>query len=133
MIIAQNKEHLLELVKKTIETEGPDCDLNFIDVSNITDMSWLFNSSPFTGNISKWDVSNVTDMSYMFAHTAFNGDIGEWNVSKVTKMICMFHDSSFNGDIGKWNVSHETNIYAMFDSSPLEASNNLPKWYRNKI
>lgn len=109
MIIAQNKEHLLELIRKTIETEGPDCDLNFIDVSNITDMSWLFNSSPFTGNISKW------------------------NVSKVTKMICMFHDSSFNGDIGKWNVSRETNMYAMFDSSPLEASSNLPQWYRGLI
>jgi hypothetical protein len=27
------------------------------------------------GNISQWDVSNVTDMRYMFYNCQFNGDI----------------------------------------------------------
>ena len=130
MVVAKNKEHLRELIAKAIESEGNSCDLNFIDVSQVTDMSWLFNSSAFTGNISGWDVSNVTDMSYMFAHSAFDGDIGGWNVSNVTNMTCMFHDSRFNGDISRWDVGKVANMFAMFEVSPLERDNKLPPWYR---
>lgn len=35
------------------------------------------------------DVSNVTDMSWMFAYSTFNSNIGEWN---VTNMTCMFYN-----------------------------------------
>lgn len=128
-VIATN-ETIRDLVRETIEKYGPDCDLNFIDVSQVTDMSWLFNSSPFTGNISGWDVSKVKDMSYMFAHSAFNGDIGGWNVSNVTNMTCMFHDSKFNGDISRWDVGKVTNMYAMFEGTPLERECRLPQWYK---
>jgi surface protein len=52
-----------------------------------------------------WDVSNVTNMSYMFkGHftTAFNNDIGNWNTSNVTNMMSMFNDAvSFNKRIGE--------------------------------
>jgi surface protein len=53
----------------------------------------------FNGNISKWDVSNVTDMSFMFARSKFNGDISKWDVSNVRNMSSMFHFAKFNGDI----------------------------------
>ena len=53
-----NKE-LDDIIKERISKEGPKCDLNDIDVSLITDMSWLFNESEFKGDISRWDVSNV--------------------------------------------------------------------------
>ena len=43
-----------------------------------------------------WDVSNVTDMSFMFCDSEFNGDISNWNVSNVTDMSYMFCDSEFN-------------------------------------
>ena len=49
-------------------------DLQFICTSKVTDMSEMFFTSKFNGDISKWDVSNVTDMSGMFYVSEFNGD-----------------------------------------------------------
>ena len=65
-IIAKNNKHLELLIKQEMEKNGPKCDLNHIDVGNITDMSYMFRYSPFNGDISKWDVSNVIDMASMF-------------------------------------------------------------------
>ena len=31
-------------------------------------MNGMFDASVFTGDISKWDVSNITDMDYMFSY-----------------------------------------------------------------
>ena len=124
-ILAKNKEHLKTIISQSIEEYGYNCDLNFIDTSQITDMSFLFTKSAFNGDISKWDTSNVTDMSFMFYHSHFNGNISQWNTSKVTLMQYMFEKSKFNGDISNWNIYQTEIIDDIFKQS---SSKNIPYW-----
>ena len=93
-----NKKELKSIISHAIKLFGYNCDLNWIDVSSITDMEGLFkgpewnykNKHKFNGDISKWDVSNVTNMSYMFYNSSFTNNISNWNVSNVTDMRSMF-------------------------------------------
>ena len=117
IIKVNNKKELKSIISRAIKLFGTKCNLNWIDVSNITDMSELFEYSKFNGDISQWDVSNVTNMQYMFSNTHFNGDISQWNVSNVTNMMSMFENSKFNGDISNWDVSNVTNMRSMFEDS----------------
>lgn len=147
-----NREELEDLISQRIEQYGPKCNLNDIDVSKITDMSFLFCDMTFDGDISKWDVSRVKNMSSMFAGSTFNGDlskwdvsrvenmnsmfsysrfnsdISKWDVSRVKNMISMFYDSKFTGDISGWDVSSVKRMHNMFKDSPLEGKE--PSWYR---
>ena len=86
------------------------------DVSNVTDMSNMFEAAQFNQPIGNWDVSSVTNMYSMFSqYSAFNQDIGNWDVSSVTNMRHMFSSySAFNQPIGNWDVSSVTNMWFMF-------------------
>ncbi|MGY8887112.1 MAG: BspA family leucine-rich repeat surface protein, partial [Flavobacteriales bacterium] len=84
--------------------------------SGITDMGGMFGGT-FNQDISSWDVSNVTDMSYMFAGTSFNQDISTWDVSNVTLMSHMFAGTIFNQPIGNWDVSNVTDMSYVFSGS----------------
>ena len=124
-------DELKELVNQLIKERGNDADLNDIDTSEITDMSYMFTYSSFDGDISQWDVSNVKNMQEMFYNSKFtgeNGDISNWDVSNVNNMKYMFCYSEFNVDISNWDVSNVKDMSFMFTNTPLEK--NPPKWYK---
>lgn len=125
------REELLSTINEHIKKYGYNCDLNNIDVSAITDMSYLFTETSFNGNISKWNVSHVTNMHGMFGYSKFNGDISKWNVDNVTDMSCMFYHSKFNGNISKWNVSNVTNMMGMFYHSKFNGD--ISNWDVSKV
>ena len=90
LIEKANDENIKELIKKQKN------ELNYIDTTNVTDMSYLFFSSLLNGDISKWDVSNVIDMKYMFSGWSFKGDISSWNVNPNCIMYKMFYKNKKN-------------------------------------
>ena len=116
----KTKYELVEIIEHRISKEGPNCDLNDIDVSLIMDMSWLFYYSKFNGDISNWNVSNVKYMHGMFGNSNFNGDISRWDVSNARDMTGMFANSKFNKDISKWKINKDCNIRLMFTVCPIK-------------
>ena len=108
-------------------------DISNWDVSNITNMKYMFRNSSFNQDIGSWNVSKVTNMDAMFYGTPFNQDIGNWNVSKVTNMSNMFYNASnFNQDIGNWNVGNVTNMTCMFMYS-YEFNQDIGNWNVSKV
>lgn len=120
-IRVRDEDHLRALIAKCIASDGPECDLNHLDVSRVTSMYNLFESEyEFNGNVSKWDTSNVEWMDGLFQETAFRGDISKWNVAKVRSMAYMFSQCPFNGDLSSWTIAPSsicTDVEGMLSSS----------------
>lgn len=115
------KDELSSLIWEELKKQGPDADLNHIDTSLITDMSYLFENCNIRNiKIDRWNVSNVTNMSRMFfGCTNFNSDLSEWNVSNVKNMYAMFsycRDLFF--DLSYWYIVDDTNVENMFFGCP---------------
>ena len=96
--------------------EAFDQPIGHWDVSNVKNMSLMFQGTPFNQPIGDWDVSSVDNMHGMFwSASAFNQPIGGWNVTNVTDMGYMFYKAgTFNQPIGKWDTSNVTNMSKMF-------------------
>ncbi len=119
-----------EELRKIIEESSINADLNYLDVSEITDMSYLFKNTKFNGDISQWDVSNVKSMAGMFSDSLFNQDISKWDVSNVEIMAYMFFGSEFSYDLSNWRVNQYADTTEMFAGSKVTK---LPSWYREEI
>lgn len=116
-------------------------DLNFIDISLINDMNYIFfnvNHDVYkkTGkhinvDVSRWDVSHVKKMDGMFQGCAgFNCDISGWDVSKCINMDYMFFGCvKFDQDLSGWKPNEICDMEQTFDGTKLEENGNLPDWY----
>ena len=130
--VPQSKEELKEIIKERL-IDDPNADLNDIDVSNITNMAYLFEGlDPHDIDISQWDVSNVQNMRGMFFQCRqLTADLSTWDVSKAKDMYAMFFDcAKFNSDLSNWDVSNVKDMYGMFNS--CDSMKELPKWYVEK-
>ena len=123
----RTKDELEKIIKDAFAHK--QYDLNFIDTSYINDMSGLFEGVKHDFDVTDWDVSNVTDMSFMFADcTQFNGDLSVWDVSNVTDMSFMFKNcQKLKCNLSSWDVRKDVNTKFMFDGCDKMK---VPSWYR---
>lgn len=119
------KNELWSIIEQELDKQGPDADLNFIDTSEIRDMSRLFSFletyvEPRNIKIDKWDTSNVTNMAFMFHNCyKFNCDLSRWDTSNVFNMTKMFYRCKyFKSDLSSWDVSKVRYISDMFYECP---------------
>ena len=103
----------------------------------------------YIGNGKNFDVSNVTDMSYLFKDSSLSislfysnaqfgnsGDLKDWDVSKVTNMEGMFEGcANLNNPNGlkDWNVSKVTNMKNMFEGCTYLADISGLSGWANKV
>lgn len=139
--------------------------------NNLKDTSYMFsneyvNTSIFNQEVSNWDVSNVTDMSYMFnqaidfTNNGFTGNlfalppsfsqlkntsymfqvvkylyfnVSDWDVSGVTDMSSMFSVCwGFNSDLSGWNVSSVLDMNNMFNYA-LSFNQDISSWNVSRV
>ena len=129
VIKANDKDHLKDLIWIGQKLLGADGNFNWIDTSEIIDMSELFKGSDFNGDISRWDVSNVTIMYQMFmcCHY-FNKPLNDWDVSNVRDMSGMFDRATeFNQPLNNWKLQDAVVTVDMFHSA-YDFKQDLSSW-----
>ena len=107
--------------------------INTFDVSNVTDMSYMFyhtDNIPNFDGLSTWNTSKVTNMRYMFGGLEGTSkrsgnlsdslkSIANWDTHNVKDMSDMFQGCNELYDLNflsKWNTSQVTDMHEMFYS-----------------
>ena len=145
-VIANNENELVKIIVEEFKKSTNDVvDLNFIDISNITNMWSLFRHVAMgchvdikklrNVDISKWDVSNVKYFRHtFFDYTNFDCDLSGWNVHNLENAEMMFSRcENFKGTgLDKWDVSNLKIASAMF-SSCINLNVDLSNWNTSNI
>lgn len=126
-IVAENTDHLRDIVAAAIKKNGVCADFNHIDVSHVSNFEGLFSNSRFNGDISRWDMGHATSTVDMFFASAFNSDISNWNVQRLRNANHMFHGAKFNGDISRWNPINLESADFMFAKAPF--AGDVSNWH----
>ena len=99
---------------------GYRLDLRFLDTSNVTDMTAMFNDCERLRKVdlSSFDTGKVHNMSWMFAdcEKLEELDLGHFDTSNVESMRCMFSDCHYleKLDLRSFNTSKVKDMWAMF-------------------
>ena len=64
------------------------------------------------------EILRIDDFDFVFEDSPFNGDISQWNTSSVLDAQIMFHISGFARDISAWNLSPQAKTLFMFAKNP---------------
>lgn len=115
--VPENYLQLHALVREVIARDGAQCDLNWIDLSRVDSLNFVFQGTAFNGDISRWNTSHIGTMQALFKGCPFDGDISQWNMANVRMVENMFENSAFNGDISKWNMEKVVTTECMFRHS----------------
>ncbi len=94
--------------------------LNYLNTSDVTDMSYMFNSCSALKSIdiSNFNTSKTTDMAYMFYGTAVDSlDVSNFNTANVTDMTRMFAqcEDLTSLDLTKFNTTKVTSAASLFN------------------
>jgi len=107
--------------------------LNYLDTTNTTDMSGMFQAC---SSIESIDLSNIKTDNLQKMHGMFWGmtslktiDVSHFNVSKVSDFSNVFSNegSIKEIDISQWDFSNAINFNGMFDSNAYMEGVELPK------
>jgi len=66
------------------------------DLSNVTDMTEMFNASNFDSPVGNWDVSNITSMARMFSASSFNQSLGDWTLKAGVDLSTFLNNSDMD-------------------------------------
>ena len=154
-IVKATDKTIGDIVLDGIAKFGPEADLNYIDVSEVTQFRTLFSNSRTSGlfmrlkkehgwktymtdrispDLSRWDVSNAVDMLGMFYYCrGFDSDLSQWDVSNVKTTRNMFHSCfKFNQDLSMWNLENVEDVTGMFNSC-ISLNQDFRNWKLEKV
>ena len=116
-----------------------EMDLRYLDTSDCTNMSWMFNgcSKIETINMSGFDTSNVTDVSFMFYNCqkiTSLPDIANWNTSNFTTINQVFFGCKNIEyiNVSNWDTSNITDFLGAFQGCDKLISVDLSNWNTSK-
>ena len=83
MIKVKDKEELKKIIAERLD----DADLNDLDVSGITDMSFLFSFSKFNGDISKWNFNKDVKLEGFMKGINSLRDLNKLKLGKFRRLL----------------------------------------------
>jgi surface protein len=115
-------------------------DVSMLDVTRITNMSFLFlccESLETIDGLETWDVSRVTDMSFMFALCtslkSING-LASWDVSHAADFTFMFYGCASLSDLSalaQWDTHNVTSMSNLFQGCGDIDRESIKNWNIN--